>query len=76
MSFDPKGTQPGLSNDSPAEPKILHIKCRRPECKSMRATEIGAQNQAEHNGVPHNRIYRCVECGNTWGVNTGGFAAI
>jgi DNA-directed RNA polymerase subunit M/transcription elongation factor TFIIS len=76
MTFDPKGTQPGLSTTQAEEPKILHMKCRRDGCKSMRATEIGNQNQSENVGATHNRMYRCTDCGTTWGVSTGGFISI
>lgn len=76
MSFDHKGTQPGLSGTSSEEPKVLHLKCRREGCKSMSATEIGSQDQAQNVGAAHNRMYRCTECGTTWGVSTGGYVAI
>jgi DNA-directed RNA polymerase subunit M/transcription elongation factor TFIIS len=76
MSFDPTSTQPGLSGTKAEGPKIIHMKCRRDGCKSMRATELGSQNQSENVGAAHNRMYRCVDCGNTWGVSTGGYVAI
>lgn len=75
MSFDTKGTQPGLAGAKPEEPKVMHIKCKRDGCKSMRATEIGGQNSLENAGASHNRIYRCLECNTTWGVSTGGYVS-
>ena len=66
MPIDPTGTKPGLAPSAVTAPNTIHIKCKRPECKSILAVEItGAGGQGRH-------IYRCVECNTTWGVATGG----
>jgi hypothetical protein len=75
MTFDPKGTQPGLAGNAVTQPKVIHMKCRSDNCKSLRAVEISAQNSLENAGAAHNRMYRCVECNSTWGISTGGYVA-
>lgn len=69
MTFDPKGTAPGLSPQAPKEEKV-NLKCQK--CPSMVAVimKIGE----DHGGGPvsPHRLYRCVQCNFTWGLNVGG----
>lgn len=66
MAIDPAGTQPGLAAPAPEAPKIVHIKCKRPGCTSINATEMTPPNsQGRH-------LYRCTECGQPHGIVTGG----
>lgn len=76
MSFDPKGTEPGLTSASSKQAEILHMKCRKENCKSLRATEVTQTSNVENAGAPNLRIYRCAECGSTWSVAVGGFVNI
>jgi hypothetical protein len=71
MPIDPAGTAPGLVKAPPEEP-ILSLKCRSGKCESMQAVEVKIGGP-EHAGI---RLYRCIECGYTWGVNLGGHLAI
>lgn len=73
MSFDPKGTAPGLIPATEKPVKILHMKCRKEDCRSMQATEVSSSSPVESAGAPHFRIYRCAECGSTWNAAVGGF---
>lgn len=72
MTFDPKGTTPGLAQSAPLEPKVIHLKCRRDGCTSIRAIEINQGQQVEGTGAAHNRLYQCVECKHTWPMSVGG----
>jgi hypothetical protein len=66
MPIDPAGTQPGLSG-TVEESKPVHMKCRNPDCDSILAVEIKIP------GSPAGqRLYQCVQCKATRGVNTGG----
>lgn len=65
--IDPSGTTPGLAAPTTPESPRVHMKCKRPECDSILATEI------RHPGtVGGRRLYQCVKCHTSWGVNTGG----
>lgn len=67
MPIDPNGTSPGLAGQVVEQPEILNMKCKRPECLSMQALEV------KHPGsAAGRRLYRCVKCHTSWGVNTGG----
>lgn len=75
MSFDPKGTQPGLSGPA-QEPKTVHMKCRTENCDSVRAQEVVAHNGQPNTGAAHNRMYRCVKCNGTWATSVGGHVSL
>jgi hypothetical protein len=68
MSVDPKGTSPGLAPVS-AAPQTVSIKCKK--CPSMTAAIIAIGS--EDGPMNHQRLYRCVSCNATWGINVGGF---
>lgn len=72
MTFDPKGTAPGLASGSAPEQKVHHMKCRRDGCSSARAIEISLGQQGDAAGAAHNRVYQCVECKHTWPMSVGG----
>jgi hypothetical protein len=76
MTFDPKGTQPGLANQGAKEPPLVHMKCRQEDCDSMRAQEIPVQSGMPNAGAAHNRMYRCVKCANTWSMSVGGYVPL
>jgi DNA-directed RNA polymerase subunit M/transcription elongation factor TFIIS len=71
--FDVEGTAPGLANSATPEVEVVHMKCPKNGCKSVRATEVIQQNNNPNMGATHLRIYQCIECRHTWPVNTGGF---
>jgi hypothetical protein len=66
MPIDPAGTQPGLVGTS-EETKPVHMRCKNPNCDSILAVEIKIPGSA-----PGVRMYQCVQCKSTRGVNTGG----
>lgn len=66
MPIDPVGTAPGLVTGVTPEAPKLHLRCKRPECDSILATEV------HHPGMSGRRLYQCVKCRTSWGVNTGG----
>lgn len=69
-NVDPKGVQPGLAPQAKPEEKIINLRCRNTgRCDSMTAKEIRIGNHNKNGGQ---RIYRCTECGHSWGINTGG----
>lgn len=70
MSVDPAGTAPGLSNRVGLDAKTIQLKCRNPKCECIEAQEINIQ------GATGQRLYRCVKCGHSWGVNTGGSVSL
>lgn len=70
-SFDPKGTAPGLT-PSAGQPKVIHLKCKNENCKSVRAIEIVTAPTVEGMGATHSRLYQCVECKHSWPVTVGG----
>jgi len=76
MTFDPKGTEPGLASNTEAPTKLISMKCRREQCPGTQVTEVAISPTLEHAGVPHNRIYRCVKCGTTWNASVGGYVSI
>jgi DNA-directed RNA polymerase subunit M/transcription elongation factor TFIIS len=65
MPIDPTGTKPGVV---PAQPQqeTVNMRCKRNGCDSMRAIIVVIQ------GIGPMRMYRCAECGHTWGINVGG----
>lgn len=65
MSFDPKGTAPGLAAGAKAEPTLHNMKCRKQGCNGMQAVAIEIPGQTS-------RMYRCSTCNHTWGLNVGG----
>jgi len=68
MSFDPKGTAPGLAPGARVEPSKLNMKCQDTNCDSMEATEI----KIESPEPAGQRVYRCVKCGRTHSIKVGG----
>jgi hypothetical protein len=72
MSFDPKGTTPGLMTESKPQPTIHHMRCRNENCTSIQATEIVMGSTPEGAGASHNRLYQCVKCRHTWTLGVGG----
>ncbi len=66
MPTDPAGTKPGLAPEAEAQPEPVHIRCKNPECDSILAIPFVMP------GKPGIRMYRCVKCGATKGVNVGG----
>ncbi len=70
MPIDPAGTQPGLSSPAP-QPKIVHVKCRRDGCKSMKVYHM----KLDQPGDPEARQrFQCVDCGHAWLTQPGGAA--
>lgn len=67
MTFDPKGTTPGL-DPAQSKDKTVNMKCKK--CPSMDAVvvDIGGDGSS----ASHNRLYRCVKCNYSWGVSVGG----
>ena len=65
MPIDPTGTAPGLigQKDKPAE---VLMRCKNQSCDSISAIEITPPNQG---GA---RLYQCVKCKRTHGVQVGG----
>lgn len=76
MSFDQKGTQPGLFSVQKAEIETFNMKCPRVGCASTVATEMNATGNLPNIGAPHNRLYRCMECNHTWTLGVGGYVSI
>ena len=73
MSIDHEGTRPGLLPGAQVKPKTLSMKCRNPKCDSIEASEIQLTNlPVSEYGVPSQRVYRCVKCGDTRGLGVGG----
>jgi curli biogenesis system outer membrane secretion channel CsgG len=73
MPADPRGLTPGLAQ--PTEPsEVFNMKCRRSSCDSMQASAIkigdGSPQQSSR------RMYTCVKCHHTWGLDVGGFVNI
>lgn len=67
MPIDPAGTTPGLAAPLASAPPTVHIRCKRNGCDSINAIEV------KHPGSPSGRrLYQCVKCRTSWGVNTGG----
>lgn len=66
MPIDPAGTSPGLAGSAPPATPTVHMRCKRPECDSIVAIEV------KHPGMGGRRLYQCVKCKTSWGVNTGG----
>jgi len=69
MPIDPTGTKPQPTPKTPETPEI-NLACRRGGCDSMTATQIVIPTR------PSSRLYRCVKCKFTWGINVGGFIDI
>lgn len=67
MPIDPAGTKPGLSPTTEPPVPTLHMKCKRPECDSNIAIEVKIPTSASGR-----RLYQCVKCKVSWGINTGG----
>lgn len=73
MTFDPKGTTPGLASKGAAQDKTVNMKCRSTKgCESVEAVEINTESLGQHG----NRLYRCVQCGHTWGISLGGHLSL
>jgi hypothetical protein len=66
MPTDHAGTAPGLSNQEPKQPEPVNIKCKNPGCDSILAIPFTMPDR------PGIRMYRCVQCGATKGINVGG----
>ena len=67
--IDPKGTKPGLTKGSQPEEKTVNMACRsKRNCDSIQAVIIKVGGP-QHAGQ---RIYRCLKCNHTWGLQTGG----
>jgi hypothetical protein len=66
MPIDPAGTQPGLVG-TVEETKTVHIKCKNQDCDSILAVEVKIPGMS-----PNIRMYQCVECKRSWGINAGG----
>ena len=66
MTIDPTGTKPGLKAPEPQEEVKLLKRCKNPNCDSMSVVEIKIPGNS-------NRMYRCVKCSFTQGINVGGF---
>ena len=67
MPIDPSGTTPGLAVQPTEKPQEINMRCKRDGCDSITAIEV------KHPGsAAGRRMYRCVKCHTTWGVNTGG----
>ena len=64
MPVDPKGISPGVVS-VPEEPREINLKCRNPNCPSIKAIELPTP------GMPGHR-YQCVRCKNVWSINLGG----
>lgn len=62
--IDPAGTTPGLVGQV-TEQKTVNMRCKNANCDSIEAVEVNV-------GQPHARVYRCVKCHRSWGVNVGG----
>jgi hypothetical protein len=60
------GTAPGLPQQAAQQPEPVNIRCKNPNCDSIQAIPF---IMPEKPGV---RLYRCVKCGSTKGVNLGG----
>lgn len=67
MPIDPGGTAPGLSGAAAEPLKSVNMKCKRPECDSMRVVEV-----LHPGAAAGRRLYRCIKCHTSWGVLTGG----
>lgn len=65
MPIDPTGTTPQPPATSASLPQA-DIKCRRGDCDSTSAFVMAIPQH------PNQRLYRCVKCHHTWGVNVGG----
>ncbi len=76
MSFDPRGTAPGLMPEAKPEPKVQHMKCRNQNCSSIQAVEISTGSSPEGAGAAHNRLYQCVACKHTWTLGVGGAVSL
>ena len=63
--IDPAGTTPGLAGNQAPEQKTVTMKCKNEGCSSIEAVEVNI-------GQPHARVYRCVKCHRSWGINVGG----
>jgi len=67
MPIDYAGTTPGLPPVEPEKPKVVHMKCKAPNCPSIQVTEVTPP------GYPVGaHMYACVACKTTWGIATGG----
>jgi hypothetical protein len=64
MPIDPTGTQPGVV-PAPEKPVTVNMKCRKGNCPGITVTIVVI-------GASPVRMYRCCECGHTWGINVGG----
>jgi transposase-like protein len=68
MPIDPKGISPGLATSLPKDDTV-HMKC--PQCPSMVAVIV--KFGSEDGGIANpQRLYRCVQCNHTRGLNVGG----
>lgn len=65
MSFDPKGTSPGLA---PTGPKLKTVNLKCPKCDSIEALEMPIE-VAPHIGQ---RLYTCAKCGHPQALRVGG----
>ena len=62
---NPADATPGLAAGIKPEDTI-NMKCRRGECDSITAVIVRIPGQE------HLRMYRCIQCNHTWGLNVGG----
>jgi hypothetical protein len=67
MSFDTKGTAPGLVQPPLAEVKTINMRCRVDGCDSIQAIDVTPSSNA-----PGHNTYQCFKCKRTWGISIGG----
>lgn len=67
MPIDPTGTSP-QAVPQVNDPEELNMKCK--QCPSITAIEV------KYPGQGGRRLYRCVKCNFTWGLNVGGYLDI
>ncbi len=65
MPVDPKSTTPGVVPQSKPDNVVL-MKCKSETCDSMSAVVVDISSD------PHQRMYRCVKCHRSTGINVGG----
>lgn len=65
MPIDPTGTSPQALPPEPAPIPEVNMKCRKAGCDSITAVQMPI-------GQPGSRLYRCVKCNHSWGLNVGG----
>lgn len=68
MAVDHTGTRPGLAPEERApKQQTFNIRCKNAGCDSIQAIELRVQGQR-----PDQRLYQCVKCKSTHGLQVGG----